>query len=743
MSIPPESLPSAAVSPAAGFFNVIGFGARADGRTLDTDAIHAAIAAAHAAGGGTVHFPAGTYLTKSIRLQSRITFSLGPGAVLEAAPYAEYPFDAPEPELVPGAEKKSSPGHSHWHNSLIYGIELEDIASIGPGRIFGRSLVRERAVPAGAGNKAIALRDCRNVLLRDFSILRGGHFAMLLSGLENVTLDHVWIDTQRDGVNIDCCRNVRVSNCSINSPFDDGLCLKASTGLGRPRLTENVTITNCLVSGYDMGTLLDGTRRREVDYSRRAPEGAAGHLEFGPQEGTLANRGGPTGRIKLGTESWGGFRNITIANCAFEYCRGLAIETVDGGVIEDLTVTNLTLRDIQNSPIFVRLGKRNRGLGTPPVAVIRRVIISNLVASNVDPRFSCLLLGLPGHPIEDLTLSNIRILFRGGGTTADAARELEEMETGYPEPYNFGVTPAYGLYLRHLRRVTLHAIDLRTETPDARPALILDDVADVHLSQVNAACAPGVPVLRLKDVSGLSITDCAGLADGKEIAAGSQARAWPQRIFVIGDSISLDYDRSLARNLAPRFAYDRKRDDGTGTSIDLDDPKGANGGDSRMVLDYLRRRRERNPIAADVLVLNCGLHDLRTDPATGEKRVPLPEYSANLRAILDEAAAMGLAVAWVRITPVNEAIHNSRCTKFHRFTADIDAYNRAADEVMRTAGIPLIDLHAFTLPLMPAALTDHVHFNESTREQQGAFIASSVATLVNAGLAVPRPRPSA
>ncbi|HVU35677.1 MAG TPA: glycosyl hydrolase family 28-related protein, partial [Opitutaceae bacterium] len=721
-------------------YDVRDFGARGDGRTLDTDAIHAAIAAAHAAGGGIVHFSPGTYLTKSIRLRSRIVFRLGIGAVLEAAAYAEHPFDAPEPELAPGAEKQSSPGHSHWHNSLIYGIDLDDIAILGPGRIFGRSLVRERVVPAGAGNKAIALRDCRNVLLRDFSILRGGHFAMLLSGIENLTLDHLKIDTQRDGINLDCCRNVRVSNCSINSPFDDGLCLKSSTGLGRPRLTENVTITNCQVSGYDVGTLLDGTCRREVDYTRPAPAGATGHLEFGPQEGSLAHRGGPTGRIKLGTESWGGFRNIAISNCVFEYCRGLALETVDGGVLEDVTVNNLTLRDVQNSPIFVRLGRRNRGLGTPPVAVVRRVTISNVVASNVDPRFACLLLGIPGHPIEDLTLSNIRILFRGGGTAADAARDLPELETGYPEPYQFGVTPAYGLFLRHARRVTLHAIDLQTDAPDARPALMLDDVADVRLSLVNAACVPGASLLRLKEVSGLTISQCAGLADATGIAAGARVRTAPARVFVVGDSISLDYGPSLERRLAPRFAYDRKRDDGTGTSVDLDDPKGANGGDSRMVLDYLRRRRERNPIAADILVLNCGLHDLRTDPATGAKRVPLPEYADNLRAILAEAAAMALPVAWVRITPVVDAIHNARCSKFRRFSADVDAYNRMADEIMLAAGVSLIDLHAFTQPYLPSALADHVHFAPALRDKQGAFIASHLMALIDAGPPPPADR---
>lgn len=745
MSSAPVHRPATDCQPSAAVFNVRDFGARGDGHTLDTPSIHAAIAAAQKSGGGTVSFPAGTYLSTSVRLQSRITLAFAPGAVLEAAPFEQYPFDPPEPESAPGAEKFSSFGHSHWRNSLISGVDVEDIAIVGPGRIFGRSLVRDRQVPPNAANKAIALKHCRNVVLRDFSILLGGHFAILASGVDNLTVDQVTIDTQRDGIDLDGCQNVRVANCSVNSPFDDGICLKSSAALGYRRPTENVAITNCFVSGYDVGTLLDGTRQRRVDFTKPMSPESLGSLGFGPQQSTLMHRGGPTGRIKLGTESFGGFRNIAISNCVFDYCRGLALEAVDGGVLEDISVTNLTMRDIQNSPIFLRLGNRARGLGEPAVGALRRVNISNIVASNVDPRFGCLITGIPGHCIEDVTLSNVRIVYRGGGTREDAAREPEELETGYPEPYQFGVMPAYGFFIRHVRRLALDSVDVRTSAPDARPPFVLHDVARVRFNGVNGERSPATPPFVLKNVEALSLAHCVGIPDFRSEAPiekaelpGVAAPANRPRVFVVGDSISMHYGPALERALAPRLAYDRKRDDGSGTSGNLDQPDGANGGDSRMVLDYLRRRRERNPIAADFLLLNCGLHDLRTDPATGQKRVPLAEYVSNLRAILDEAARMKLRVVWVRITPVVDEIHNTRCQKFHRFAVDVDEYNRAADQVMRTAGVPTLDLHACSVPTVPGAFIDHVHFDEATREKQAAFLAAGLAALVDAG-AVPTP----
>jgi len=199
------------------------------------------------------------------------------------------------------------------------------------------------------------------VLLRDFSILHGGHFGILATGIDNFTLDNLKIDTNRDGMDVDCCRNVRISNCYVNSPWDDGICLKADHALGSSKQTEFVTITNCYVSGcWEEGTLLDGT------YKKIAPDvRGVSH----------------TGRIKFGTESDGGFRNITISNCVFEGCQGLALESVDGAILEDITVTNISMRDIMSAPIFLRLGNRMRAPEGRPIGTLKRVIISNIVCS--------------------------------------------------------------------------------------------------------------------------------------------------------------------------------------------------------------------------------------------------------------------------------------------------------------------------------------------------------------------------
>lgn len=202
------------------------------------------------------------------------------------------------------------------------------------------------------------------------------------------------------------------------------------------------------------------------------------------------------------------------------------------------------------------------------------------------------------------------------------------------------------------------------------------------------------------------------------------------RIFVLGDSISIQFGPYLEKALAGRFAYDRKRaPDGKQAEDDLDFPQGENGGDSAMCLGYLRHRRKHDPILADVLLLNCGLHDIKTDPETGLRQVPLEQYRQNLREILDEAKAMGLKVVWFRTPPVVDEIHNTRCKSFHRFAADVDRYNLTADVVMTEAGVPSIDLHGFCLSQVPEMLIDHVHYNDIAREAQAAFIAAELGKL--------------
>jgi polygalacturonase len=479
---------NAEAAPPAGGFNVRDFGAKGDSVALDGEAINRAIAAAAKVGGGTVYFPAGTYRSYSVRLQSHISLYLDQGAtLLAAAPVGDAGYDAPEPTAN---DTFQDFGHSHWHNSLIWGEKLVDISILGPGTIYGQGLTREGPHQAPVGNKAIALKLCRNVTLKDFTVRQGGHFALLATGVDNLTIDNLKLDTNRDGLDIDCCQNVRVSNCTVNSPWDDGICLKSSFALGYARPTENVTITNCQVSGFDRGTLLDGTYQRK-------------------EAALVPDHEGPTGRIKFGTESNGGFRNIAISNCVFDYCRGLALETVDGGLLEDVTITNITMRDVTNSPIFLRLSSRLRAPAGTVTGALRRINISNVTVYNADSRFATLLSGVPGHPIEDVRLSNISIWYKPLDAASAAAiqKDLPEDEKGYPEPQKLGVGPAYGFYIRHAKNIELHDVNIHLQGVETRPALMLVDVDGASLRHVSADKAGAAPLLVLKGVRGLEVSD--------------------------------------------------------------------------------------------------------------------------------------------------------------------------------------------------------------------------------------------
>ena len=469
-------------------YNVKSYGATGKGAASDTEAINRAIAAASAAGGGTVFFPAGTYVSGSIHLRSNITVYLDSGAVLRASGDPQS-YDAAEPN--PSIEKYQDYGHSHWRNSLIWGEGLQNVTIAGQGLIDGKALTREAG--QRIANKAISLKLSRNVTIRDISMLLCGHFAILATGVDNLTIDNVKIDTNRDGIDVDASRNVRISNVSVNSPWDDAIVLKASYALGMFRDTSDVTITNCFVSGFDMGTLLDGT------FQRRA-EGAP-------------DRGGPTGRIKLGTESSGGFKNITISNCVFEYSRGLALETVDGGDLEDVTVSNITMRDVVNSPIFVRLGARLRSPEGTPVGHIRRVNISDVTVYNADARYSTLISGIPGHDIEELKLNHIRLLYAGGGTKEQASIVPAESEKEYPEPYRFGTMPVYGFFIRHVNGIELNDVEAGFAKNDLRPAFVLQDVKHADFNNIKAQHAEQVPTFILKNVEDFRVWHSGGVAD--------------------------------------------------------------------------------------------------------------------------------------------------------------------------------------------------------------------------------------
>ncbi len=506
-------------------FNVRDYGAVGDGETLDSPAIQRALDAARDHGGGTVLLPAGTYLSFTLHLRSHVILHLEAGATLLAAtPSPELGgYDQPEPNPWGDEHQYQDFGHSHWTNSLLYGKDLTDIAITGPGLIDGHGLRRHQnyphlsasagpngtAKPGAAGNqrpprppspdddlrhgnKAIALRECTGVTLRDFRLYRGGHFALLATGVDDLTIDGLLMDTNRDGLDIDGCRRVSITNCTVNSLQDDAIVLKTSYALGRLIPCEDITIEHCTVSGYDLGTVLDGTYGTTTYY---APD-----------------RDGPTGRIKIGTESNGDFRHITIRDCTFRRCRGLALETVDGATIEHVVAERLDLENVTNSAIFLRIGNRARGPEGTPVGALRDVIIRDFHARKVDGRFPLLLAGLPGHPLEGIRLENVTVESAGGITLADVAAQSDqhvnafflrgdepgvtgprgtgiadvpERERGYPEPSMFGLLPASSLFARHVHGLLLKDVTVNLANPDERPPVLLDDVTGLTVEGGN------------------------------------------------------------------------------------------------------------------------------------------------------------------------------------------------------------------------------------------------------------------
>jgi polygalacturonase len=487
----------------AAVFDVKTFGAKADGTTPDRDAINKAIDAAAAAGGGTVYFPAGTYLTGSIRLRSNVTLQLETGSVIEAS--------------------KDTSTIDQTMSALIWGVGLENVSIVGSGLISGTDVLTRQKRPGTLnGDKAIGLKHCRNVTLRDFSVANGGHSAITVVEMDNLTIDNVKVDTIRDGIDVGGT-NIRISNTSVNSPIDDGICLKSDRDQGIAYSCDNITITNCLVSGYEVGSLLDGTYKRTF---KLAPD-----------------RDGATGRIKFGTGSAGGFKNITISNCVFDCCRGLALECVDGGQMEDITISNITMRDITNSPIFIRLGSRMMWAteGTP-IGTARRISISNVVVYNADPRYPSIITGIPGHDVEDIKLSDIRIFSRGGLTLDQVVQQpadlintfffvqggrrggrpptrepfdTPEQEKEYPEPSMFGLLPAYGFFIRHAKGIELNNVEVRFMQEDRRPAFVLDDVSGADFFHVKAQKAADIPTIVLKKVEDFTARDCTPLPDTK------------------------------------------------------------------------------------------------------------------------------------------------------------------------------------------------------------------------------------
>lgn len=468
------------------FYNVKSYGAKGDGKQLDNAAINKAIDAAANAGGGTVYLPAGVYLSGSIRLKSNINLFIDAGATILGAPAAMNAYDPSE--AFPDTAYQDG-GHTYFHNSLIWGEHLTNVSITGRGRIDGGGLTNkdheDKGNPTGGsigtGDKAIAIKLSSNVLIRDVTIFHGGHFAILVTGCNLVTLDNLTIDTNRDGVDIDCCTNTTMSNSRVNCPNDDAICPKSSYALNRPFITENMTITNCQVSGFREGTLLDGTMI--------------------PQRAGWSN-----GRIKFGTESNGGFRNCVVTNCTFRSCNGLALEEVDGGIMDNIIISNITMVNTSHYPIYVTLGSRNRGpAATTKMGSVKNILISNISITGADSLSGIQITGAPGYPLENITLQNISVEYNGGGTKELGNKVFPELNKGYPEPSLLGANPAYGLFARHITGLHLYNILFNTKKQDDRPAIIAYDINGLEIDRFKFPEVKGSTNHKFDKVTGLKI----------------------------------------------------------------------------------------------------------------------------------------------------------------------------------------------------------------------------------------------
>jgi len=460
-------------------FSVRRYGAKGDGSTKDTRAIQAAIDAASRQG-GCVYLPPGRYLCGTLRLRSHVTLQWENGAELFASqdradfdPYERLPFNSFSDEET-----------TDFNFALIRGRELDGVALVGPGRI-------DMARSKRGGPKPIALKLCKNIVIRDLTIENAPNYNISLLGCDFVEIHGVAIrNGYCDGIDPDSCRHVRISDCYVES-WDDAIVLKASPSLGYLRACEQVTITNSIL--------------------------------------TTACNG-----LKLGTESSDGFRDIVMSNCAIfsnperwpnrRASSGLSLEMVDGGTLERIAVSNLTMRDVR-APIFVRLGNRGRRQPVPAPGRLSDISISDIIATGAE--WASSFTGLPEHPIERLTVRNLRVTTKAQLEQSpwSNSNEVPEFAEKYPDAGMFGQLPAYGLFCRHAAGVLFDSISLSLEDSDARPGAIFDDLSGGELRSLLVQAPRGeTPALLFRDLRECLVTNCRALPGAGPWAKATGAR---------------------------------------------------------------------------------------------------------------------------------------------------------------------------------------------------------------------------
>lgn len=440
---------------ASNIYNILDYNAKADAKTVNTAAIQKAVDDCAAHGGGVVLVPAGTFVTGMISLKSNVNLHLDAGAVLQAIT---------EPQN---------------YISLVLADNVDHVSITGRGTLFGNG--NKFVIKESAPNRPylVLIRNSRNVLIESITLKHPAAWTLRLLGGQHIIVRGISIyshaNFNNDGIDIDS-KDVIITGCIIDSS-DDAICLKSDDP---QRLCENVSISNCIVASN-------------------------------------------CNLIKMGTGSLGGFRNISISNCVLRNASesplhrwhsspdhyisdsitgisGLALEVVDGGIMDQVTISNITMTGVQ-TPIFIRLGNRTGQTGS-----LKNIIISNVTATAVS-RMSSTISAIPGSFIENIILRDIIISSKGGGTIADTKRKVPESEKDYPENRMFGWTlPAYGLYVRHVKNLTLNNVQFNLAQQDARAAIWLEDVHGMHATGLKTDTSFGKATqVRQINTSGVSI----------------------------------------------------------------------------------------------------------------------------------------------------------------------------------------------------------------------------------------------
>lgn len=444
------------------FFNVLDYGAKADGKHLTTDAIQAAIDDCSGRGGGTVVFPRGSYLTGTIDIRSNVTLNLQNGSVLLGSTNRDDYRDLPYGRITP------------LNSCLVCAENAENIAVVGDGCIDGQGAAFAKGGLSGEAPKRpelMRLYKCRNIAIRDVTFKDSASWAthymscsrMNISGVNVISRANI----NNDGFDLVDCENVRISNCDFDCQ-DDAIALKESC--------KKIAISNCVISSH-------------------------------------------CAAIRIGPESHGGFEDITVSNCIIHdtFHGGIKIQMCEGGWVENATFSNIVMNNV-TTPIRIRLVSWDaakmgllpadgydvvRGPDAMQAGAIRNVSFSNIEikvadAESVEAAFehaptiavqrsNICITGLPEDPIENITLNNIGISFPGGGTKEDAARrDISLKEGAYPEFYTLGVLPSYGVYARHVRGLRLDNVRLELEKPDMRPAIHCEDVKGLDILDLRA-----------------------------------------------------------------------------------------------------------------------------------------------------------------------------------------------------------------------------------------------------------------